>query len=175
VARVVAIAALLGVAGIQTRDYFGVPPEEITRRFKGGGQWVVLREIGRELERRTREWDSPRLFVWGYQSPLLFYSGLDSPAADFFANDLLKTHISGDHRFANERFARIESSLESARPEIIFVGYPPFASLQHRLDSMYERSSISVFGRPLPNLAGSLGLWVRRDHAAAFRSSAAAR
>jgi len=34
----------------------------------------------------------PRLFVWGWQSPLFFYSGLDGTSRHFFADNLIKWH-----------------------------------------------------------------------------------
>ena len=38
---------------LQVRDYLLVAPEELTIRYKGGRQWVVLRQMGRELARRS--------------------------------------------------------------------------------------------------------------------------
>ena len=38
---------------LEVRDYLFVPPQELTIRYKGGQQWVVLREMGGEIARRT--------------------------------------------------------------------------------------------------------------------------
>ena len=38
--------------------------------------------LGRELERRTRGLPEARLYVWGWQSPLFLYSGLDGVSPD---------------------------------------------------------------------------------------------
>ena len=40
---------------LQVRDYLLVPPQELTIRYKGGRQWVVLRDMGREIGRRSRD------------------------------------------------------------------------------------------------------------------------
>ena len=48
------LASLIQTARIQVRDYLMVPSEELTRRYKGGGQWIVHRAIGRDLARRCR-------------------------------------------------------------------------------------------------------------------------
>jgi 4-amino-4-deoxy-L-arabinose transferase-like glycosyltransferase len=66
-----AITTLLLAAGsgttlfLQIRDYLLVPPQELTIRYKGGRQWVVLRQLGREIARRAAIWDRPHLYVWG--------------------------------------------------------------------------------------------------------------
>src|SRR5208283_3195862 len=38
---------------IQVRSYLLVPPQELTVRYKGGCQWVVLRALGQELASRS--------------------------------------------------------------------------------------------------------------------------
>ena len=40
------LAAILGTAFLQARDYLLCPPQELTIRYKGGGQWVFLRNAG---------------------------------------------------------------------------------------------------------------------------------
>ncbi len=84
------ISSVVGTLRLQVRDYLMVAPEDLTTRFKGGRQWVVLRSMGRELGRRSKAWDKPSLYIWGWQSPLsLFSSGLDGPTRHFFADPLL--------------------------------------------------------------------------------------
>ncbi len=41
---VVLVAAIGGTLFIQARDYLGVAPAQLTIQYKGGGQWVVLRD-----------------------------------------------------------------------------------------------------------------------------------
>ena len=40
------LLALGATAYLEVRDYLLVEPEQLTIRYKGGGQWVVLREDG---------------------------------------------------------------------------------------------------------------------------------
>ena len=82
---------------LQIRDYLLVAPEELTIRYKGGRQWVVLRQMGRELARRATVWNEPQLYVWGWQSPLHFYAQLDSPTRHFFVDNLLRDQADRDH------------------------------------------------------------------------------
>src|SRR5262249_54640545 len=61
----VMLTAIGSVTFLQIRDYLLVPPEELTIRYKGGRQWVVLRAMGRELARRSTVWADPQLYIWG--------------------------------------------------------------------------------------------------------------
>ena len=83
---------------LEVRSYLLVPPEELTIRYKGGRQWVVLRNMGRELSRRSRIWKDPHLYIWGWQSPLHFYGRMDSPTRHFFVDNLLRDQADRDHR-----------------------------------------------------------------------------
>ncbi len=56
---------------LQVRDYLLVAPEDLTSRFKGGCQWVVLRAMGRELARRSEAWDRPSAVRLGLAEPAL--------------------------------------------------------------------------------------------------------
>ena len=91
------VAAIVGTLFIQLRDYLNVAPEALTMKYKGGGQWVALRAIGRDLARRATIWDHPHLYVWGWQSPLHFYGHMDSPTRHFFVDNLLHDQADRGH------------------------------------------------------------------------------
>ena len=149
------VAAVAATAGLQVRDYLLVPATELTIRYKGGRQWVRLREIGLDLARRSKSWpDEPGLFVWGWQSPLYFYSGLDSPTRHFFANELLKAYASEPHPLIAPWVAEIRRDLEADPPRLIFVGDRPFPALAEFLRDRYRLSN-AVPEAPV--------LWVERE------------
>jgi 4-amino-4-deoxy-L-arabinose transferase-like glycosyltransferase len=151
----VLIGALFGTAFLlQVRDYLLVPPEELTVRYKGGRQWVGYRALGRDLARRSRIWPAPRLFVWGWQSPLFFYSGLDGVTRHFFADPLLKAFATGDHPLIRPRIDEIMRDLHARPPALIYLGDPPFAALRRFLAARYL---------PTEAVPGGLGLWVERS------------
>ncbi len=173
IAGAIAMTGLLGAVGwtavIQVRDYLLVPPEQLTIRYKGGGQWVVLRELGRELGRRAEVWDDPHLFVWGIQSPLYFYSGLDGVTPQVFADNLIRDLAETDHPLIRPRIERTMRDLRTHRPELIFAGYAPFSKLRSFLLENYRPSRLVIADRPLA-LAGGGGLWVRPDRYEEFES-----
>ncbi|WP_435005229.1 ArnT family glycosyltransferase [Tundrisphaera lichenicola] len=156
------LAAGAWTARLQVRDYLMVAPEDLTSRFKGGYQWVVLRDMGRDLARRTSEIPDAKLYVWGWQSPLLIYSGLDSPTRHFFADPLLEDYSRGLHRDdprVRPRVERIMKDLEADPPTLAFVAYPPFPELRKFLEARYVRSPLGGID---VSQAGGLGLWVLR-------------
>ena len=136
---------------LEVRDYLLVPPQELTIRYKGGQQWVVLREMGGEIARRSVMEDDPRLYVWGWQSPLHFYSRLDSPTRHFFVDNLLRDQADRNHPLIGPRTDEIMASLKRQPPALIFAGYPPFRALREFVSARY-----------LPSRMAS-GLWIRRD------------
>jgi 4-amino-4-deoxy-L-arabinose transferase-like glycosyltransferase len=144
---------------LQTRHYLWVPPEELTIRFKGGRQWVVLRAMGRELARRATIRDQPRLYVWGWQSPLHFYGRLDSPTRHFFVDNLLRDQADRHHPLIQPRTEEILATLRRRPPELIFTGYRPFRSLRAFLDDGYLPSRLAP------------GLWVKRDDYGRFETA----
>lgn len=146
--------ALVATVGLLVRNYLMVEPVELTIRYKGGRQWVALRQLGRELERRKDPVDDPRLFVWGWQSPLFIYSEMDGASRHFFADNLIKTYADRDHPLIRPRIERIVADLENRPPEFVFAGYPPFSALRTFLNARYVQ--------PQPNREG-LGLWVDRS------------
>ncbi|MHC5538017.1 ArnT family glycosyltransferase, partial [Singulisphaera rosea] len=161
-----ALILALGVtAFLQIRDYLMVPPEALTVRYKGGGQWVALRALGRDLGRRSKTWDSPHLYVWGWQSPLYVYSGLDGVSRHFFSDPLLKAYAVGGHPLTTPRVARIMADLKERRPELIFCGDPPFPALKAFLLDRYFPS------RAVPTTPDGRGLWVEKDHYGSFETS----
>src|SRR6185312_13948039 len=136
-----------------------VSPEDLTSRFKGGRQWVVLRAMGRELARRSKAWEDPTLYVWGWQSPLFIYSGLDSPTRHFFADPLLEDYARGHHRDdprVRPRVERIIRNLEARPPSMALVAYPPFPELRRFLEAHAIPTKVGVLGETMP-------LWVDRD------------
>jgi hypothetical protein len=161
--------ALVGTAHIQVRDYLGVSPEELTIRYKGGRQWVELRKLGRALARCSVVWPDPVLYNWGWQSPLLIYSGLDSASRHFFVDELLKTVGSRGaplrprtRRLLETRAEEVLRDLRKRPPALIIVGHPPFPALVSFLNERYFPSHLV---RPGP--AGE-GLWVERSRYGEF-------
>lgn len=136
------LLAIVGTGWIQVRDYLLVPPEQLTVRYKGGGQWVRLRQIGLELKRRSSLWPVPTLYVWGWQSPLYFYSGLDSPSRHFFANELLKAYADRPHPWIGRWVDEIAERLQERPPSILFTGDPPFPALRTLIQERYGRSRL---------------------------------
>ena len=159
----VVVAALLGTTFLQVREYLLCPPEELTVRYKGGGQWVVLRELGRVLEERKGVFEDPRLYVWGWQSPLFFYGRLDGASRHLFVDNLLRDYAEKPHPLITPRIAEIMDDLREKRPPLIFVGYPPFPALRSFLTEGYLPS------RLVPS-ANGMGLWVAKDRYAAFEN-----
>jgi 4-amino-4-deoxy-L-arabinose transferase-like glycosyltransferase len=162
------LLAIADTTAIQIRSYLLVPPQELTVRYKGGGQWVVLRQLGKELARRATLWTEPRLYVWGWQSPLHFYSKLDGVTRHFFVDNLLRDQAERDHPLIKPRIAEIVRSLHGHPPALIFVGYPPFPELRAFLRERYLPS------RLVPTRSG-LGLWVEREHFGEFENFSAAK
>jgi 4-amino-4-deoxy-L-arabinose transferase-like glycosyltransferase len=140
----------------QIRDYLLVAPEDLTIRYKGGRQWVVLRQMGRELARRATVWNHPHLYVWGWQSPLHFYAKLDSPTRHFFVDNLLRDQADRNHPLIEPRIEEIGAVLRSHPPELIFTGYRPFRELDALLRERYLPSQLAR------------GLWVDRNEYARF-------
>jgi 4-amino-4-deoxy-L-arabinose transferase-like glycosyltransferase len=156
------LAALGGTAYIQVRDYLLVAPEQLTIRYKGGRQWVELRRMGRGLARRARVWNDPHIFVWGWQSPLYFYSGLDSVTPHFFADPLLRAYAGKNHPLIRPRIERIARDIDQHRPEIIMAGEVPFPELAALLRERYIPSRLSI------HLPDGRGLWVEPTRYAEF-------
>jgi hypothetical protein len=146
-------------AVLQARYYLGVPPCELTIRYKGGRQWVVLREMGRDIRRRSRIWNDPHLYVWGWQSPLYFYSGLDSPTRHFFVDNLLRDQAGRDHPLIGPRVAEIAATLRRRPPELILAANAPFPGMLAFLSEHY-----------LPSRR-AFGLWIRRGDFGRFETA----
>jgi 4-amino-4-deoxy-L-arabinose transferase-like glycosyltransferase len=169
VVGLVLFTSVVSTAVLQVRDYLLVAPEDLTSRFKGGYQWVVLRAMGREIARRSKAWDDrPSLYIWGIQSPLLLYSGLDSPTRHFFVDPLLEDYSRGYHRDdprVRPRVERILRDLETHPPSMTVVAYPPFPELQKFLKARSIQTKLEVQRQTLP-------LWVDREHYARFAATA---
>jgi 4-amino-4-deoxy-L-arabinose transferase-like glycosyltransferase len=148
---------------LEVRSYLLVPPEELTIRYKGGGQWVVLRRMGRELSDRARIWRDPHLYIWGWQSPLHFYGRLDSPTRHFFVDNLLRDQADRGHPLIGRRTEEIMTTLERSPPELIFTGYPPFGELRAFITDRYLPSRMAA------------GLWARQDDYGRFERAGAGR
>jgi len=173
VAALALLAAIGATVAIQVRDYLMVPAEQLTARYKGGQQWIVLRTLGRTIGERARLWDRPSLYVWGWQSPLLIYSGLDSPTRHFFADPLLEDYARGHHRDhprVRPRVERIMSDLEAHPPSIVLAAHTPFPRLRRFLEHGYIRSGLPGLSVTSPD---GVGFWVDREHFAAFERSGA--
>ncbi len=107
--------------------------------------------MGGEIARRSRAREHPRLYIWGWQSPLHFYSQLDSPTRHFFVDNLLRDQADRNHPLIEPRTDEIMRDLEAPAPELIFTGYPPFRACERFLNEHYLPSRMAP------------GLWVRRD------------
>lgn len=134
--------ALAATAWLQFNEYLRVPPVGLVRD-RGGSQWVVNRSLGREIGRRSAVWPKPSLFVWGWQGPLYFYSGLDGVTRQVFVDDFLKAHAGADHPVAGPRIRRTMADLRATPPSLIFAGYPPFPALKAFLDEHYLPSRLA--------------------------------
>jgi 4-amino-4-deoxy-L-arabinose transferase-like glycosyltransferase len=153
------VAAIGATIVLQIRDYLLVSPQELTIRYKGGRQWVVLRQMGRDVGRRAAIWDNPRLYVWGWQSPLHFYARLDSPTRHFFVDNLLRDQADRGHPLIAPRTEEIIAALQRKPPELIFTGYAPFRALRAFLQEHYLPS------RLMP------GLWIKSDDFGRFETA----
>ena len=136
---------------LEVRDYLLVSPQELTIRYKGGQQWVVLREMGGEIARRFAQEDNPRIYIWGWQSPLHFYSRLDGPTRHFFVDNLLRDQADRNHPLIEPRTDEIIAALHRQPPVLILTGYPPFRALRAFLDANYLPARMAP------------GLWIKRE------------
>jgi len=156
--------ALAATVLIQTRVYLLVPPESLTVKYKGGRQWVGLRVMGRDLAQRSKVWSDPRLFMWGWQSPLFVYGGLDGVSRHFFADPLMKAYADKNHPLIVPRLKRIIEDLQKRPPELIFAGDPPFPALRRFIDQHYLPSHL------VPMTSDGRGLWVERGRYREFET-----
>ena len=152
------LAAVAWTGLIQRRDYLLRPPQELGARYKGGGQWIGQRLLGREFARRAAGMRGPRLFVWGTSSPLYVYSGLDGVSRYAFADPLMQAKAATDpgDPLIRPRLDRIMADLRARPPEILFVADPPFPELRDFLKERYRPwrgHAISPAGQ---------GVWVER-------------
>lgn len=161
-ARGLRLAALTLVSGLvallpilQVRDYILVDSTELTRRFKKGQQWVGLREMGRDLAHRTARADSPTLLIWGWQSPLYVYGGLDCPTRHAFTNDLMRDRATDPDSLVAGRIRELMADIERSPPDFVMAGYEPFPALKSFLARGYVPHG--------PTTPGGRGFWVRRD------------
>lgn len=157
--------AICLTTGIQIKDYLQVPAEKLTVQYKGGAQWVSLRLLSEDFNKRIVDWSPrPHLEVWGWQSPLLFYTGLDAPNRYFFTDPLMKAYAKTGLPVIQPRLEELTRVLNEQPPELIFCGDPPYPQLKQLIDRDYIVSSI-VGSSP-----EGQGLYVRRDKYAAFHS-----
>lgn len=152
------LVALIETARLQVVEYLRVAPVDLVKD-RGGPQWVVDRSLGREIARRAKGLDRPTLFVWGWQGPLYFYSGLDGVTRQVFVDDFLKNFAGSDHPLVAPRIDRTMRDLLADPPSVVFSGYPPFPRLQQFLEERYLPSRLAP------------GLWVRRDRYGAFEKA----
>lgn len=152
------VACLLATCRIQIHDYLMVPPEQITSKYKGGAQWVSLRLLSEEIEKRVTSWSPrPQMEMWGWQSPVLFYADLDAPSAYFFTDPLMKAFALKGHPMIQPRLERLSADLLEKRPELILCGDEPFPALKAMIDRDYFASKL------LPSASDGRGLHVRKD------------
>lgn len=163
------VLAILGVVTSMTRNYVLVKPQDLTTRFKGGRQWVALRDLGHEIGERSASWRDPRIFVWGWQSPLYLYSGLNGVSRQVFVDPLMKAFAHRYHPQTQPRTQRIMEDLRRRPPDIVFAGDPPFLELLSFLQRMYRRSLL------LPPMPNGVGLWVLNDKVVEFEAAGKAK
>jgi hypothetical protein len=144
------------LATIQMREYLRQTPEQICVRHKAGTQWLALRELGTLLRRLPIA--NAKLFVWGWQSPLHVYSGLDSVTPYFFTDPLMQLESMRNHPLVEPRKEKILADIKERAPELIFVGEVPFPELAEFLAEKYDPARESV-GRS----TDGRGLYGRRD------------
>lgn len=166
---VTALVLVLAVSGVSlARSYLLTPADRLQPVFKGGSAWPQLRTIGREIgHRAAATWPDARLFVWGWQSPIYIYSGLDGVSREVFADPLLEAKARADpgHPLIRPRLERIIADLRRRRPEVVFVGIAPFAGLRSLLEAHYEP------WRRMPGARGGEGIWVLRGDLDRFASA----
>ena len=155
----VLVAALGWTGWLQWAEYLSVSPQKLTENDKGGKQWVVNRLIGREIAQRSKVWNNPKLFIWGWQSPLYFYSGLEPATRQLFTDDFIRAFAGTNHPLVRPRIDRIMADLNANPPALIFAGYPPFPELKTFLENRYVPTHLA------------LGLWVDRSKAAEFEAA----
>ncbi len=148
------MAALLtaAVGYLQYRHGWSLTPETLLTRHRAGGQFVSQRELGRRLQLFAGS--DERMFVWGWQSPLYLYSGMDSVTPFFFTDPLMKKEAARYHPLVEPRKARIMTDLDRARPVVVYAGDPPFPQLARFLARKYVQVGDLSLGR---------GLYVRPD------------
>jgi 4-amino-4-deoxy-L-arabinose transferase-like glycosyltransferase len=166
---VVGLLGAIGALGVlQTRDYLLVPSTELTVRYKGGRQWVSLRQLGRELRARTAAWrpDERTLLVWGWQSPLYFYGELDGVTPQLFVDPLMKAYAAeGTHAAVRPRLEHLMADIEARPPALVFAGDPPFPGLAALIRERYTGTS------QMPALPDGRGLWILPQRREAFEAS----
>lgn len=151
----ISVLLLGGFVLIQAKVYLLTEPRLLTERYKGGRQWVVLRELGRELGREIEGPSRPTILVWGWQSPLYFYGRLDAPSRHAFTNNLMRDHAATGHPLIQPRIDELMNDLRRAPPDYVMAGYPPFPELRAFLAADYRpagQTAAAPDGR---------GLWIR--------------
>ena len=149
---------MLLVCRIQWNDYLMVPAEQLTAKYKGGAQWVSLRLLSEDIEKRVADWSPrPRMEMWGWQSPVLFYANLDAPSTYFFTDPLMKAFALKGHPMVEPRLQRLTADLMKNPPELIMCGDEPFPALKAMIDRDYLATKL------LPSAPDGRGLHVRKD------------
>jgi hypothetical protein len=153
--NLVALATLIGSLSpviSLTRDYLLIPPVRIEKNQEN----LFLRKLGRTIAEDAAGREGAQLYVWGWQSPLYIYSGLDCATRQVFADFLLINRADTDHPLVRSRLDRVMRDIRLRPPEYIFLGTPPFSDLRELLHERYQPTTFS---------AGDDGLWVLRDSA----------
>ena len=137
-----------------------LPPEELTIRYKGGRQWVVLRTHGPRAQPPRDGSGTIRTCISGAgKARSISTARMDSPTRHFFVDNLLRDQADRDHPLIRPRTEEIMAALTHRPPELIFTGYPPFRALRAFLNDRYLPSRLAP------------GLWVRQDDYGRFESA----
>jgi hypothetical protein len=151
-------AALAGTVWMETIHYVCVGPADLLKQGDPG--WVDDRGLGRELGHRAAHLRRATLFVWGWQSPLYFYSGLDCVTPQVYGDPFILYYSKGDHPQARRRLTRTMQDLKKHRPAVIFVGVQAFPALIRLLAERYVPSRLAT------------GLFIERDCYQEFEAQA---
>jgi hypothetical protein len=135
-------AAIGSTVWLETSHYLCVPPADLPGRVDPG--WVDTRGLGRELGRRAAILGRTTLFVWGWQSQLYFYSGLDCVTPQVYGDPFILYHSAGDHPQARSRLTRTLRDLRTNRPAVIYIGFPAFPALVRLLAEHYVPSRLAT-------------------------------
>ena len=132
---------------LEVRDYLFVPPQELTIRYKGGRQWVVLRDMGREIARRTASGTAPPAVHLGLAEPAALLLASRQSHAAFFCRQSAPRSSGSQPSLDRAKNRGDRRGLETRAPRTGLHGLSPVP----RSASVSERalSAVANGSRPL--------------------------